>query len=244
MPNMVNAWLRRTLRRCGFDVSFRDVVCPEDLKSIAVDADMRTTVTVRRTLVFLERPEAGDLRDAIPVDPGCDPTRALYESPDAIEIARSRRGATALVSWKPRDTVTPFALYSHQYAWHPSGKRDESALYTEIQCDMRTGFIGVEMLTPGVFETAVIFRRPRWRRLGSEMSVIKYALRQLDGATDRPTITHGGKRVEWKLVAPKVGDRYLCVVFHQHGVALWERRLKEMSFMGRLRQLIRPLIPA
>ena len=46
--------LRRALRRCGFDIPFSAVVCPEHLKTIHVGVDQRTEVTVQRALVFLD----------------------------------------------------------------------------------------------------------------------------------------------------------------------------------------------
>jgi hypothetical protein len=241
---MASPWLRRLLRRIGVDVPFTGVVCPEDVKSICVEPGVGALVTVRRTLVFLEVPEPGDLMDSIP-EAGLDPKNSLYESPDALEIARVTRNGTMLIAWKPREAVTPYALYSHQYSWRPSGNYAQPAQYTEVACEMKTGALVLEMITPATFETAVVFKRPRWRRLASERSVMQYALRALDSNEgERPAITDHGRRLEWKLVGPTPGDRYICVVFHAHGVAQWQDRLKAMTLMGRLRGLMRPLLPA
>lgn len=241
---MVSQWLRRVLRRSGLDVPFHGVVCAEDVKSICVEPGVGALVTVRRTLVFLEVPEPGDLVDTIP-ETGSDPTSALYESPDALEIARAPRGRAMLVAWRPRQAVTPYALYTHQYSWRPSGSYAQAAQYTEIGCQMRTGALVLEMITPASFEAAVVFKRPSWPRLKTERSVMQHALRVLDANEgERPAILEHGRRVEWKLVGPKAGDRYICVVFHAHGVAQWQDRIKATSFTGRLRQMMRPLIPA
>ena len=238
---MIERWLRRALRRCGLDVPFRYVICPEHVKTIAISRDSDAKVTVQRTLVFLEAPEAGDLRDTI-LEPGSD--SALYASPDGLELSRQRRGRATLVTWRPRETVTPYALYSHEYSWHSTGVYGDPAVYAEVGCELRTGLLLLEMVTPGTFETAVVFKRPRWKPLRSDRSVIKYALRQLDAQAARPVIADYGKRLQWRLASPKVGDRYICVAFHQYGVAQAEERLKETSFAGRLRHLLRPLIPA
>ena len=240
---MVKRWLRRAVRRCGIDLPFEALVCPEDVKTICVEPGVGATVTVRRTLVFLEVPEPGDLVDAIP-ETGAEPEAASYDSPDAWEVTRRRRGRRMLVSWRPRNAIVPYALYSHEYAWRPPGSYGQPAQYTEVQCEMKTGLLALEMFTPAMFEMAVVFRRPRWRRLASERSVIKYALRALDAEGERPTISEYGKRLTWKVVGPKVGDRYICVVFHAHGVAQWQRLLETTSILGRLRQLAKPLIPA
>ena len=241
---MVSQWLRRTLRRTGLHVPFNGVVCPEDVKSICVEPGVGALVTVRRTLVFLEVPEPGDLVDTIP-ESGVDPTNSLYESPDALEIARAPRGRAMRVAWRPRGVITPYALYTHQYSWRPSGSYAQPAQYTEVACEMRTGALVLEMITPATFEAAVVFRRPRWPRLTTERRVIEHALRALDSNEgERPVLTEHGRRLTWKVTGPQPGDRYICVVFHAHSVAQWQDRLKAMSLMGRLRELMRPLLPA
>jgi hypothetical protein len=117
---MVKRWLRRAVRRCGFNLPFDALVCPEDVKTICVEPGVGATVTVRRSLVFLEVPELGDLVDAIP-ETGFEAEAAVYESPDAWEITRRRRGRSMLVSWRPRHPIVPYGLYSHEYAWRPPG---------------------------------------------------------------------------------------------------------------------------
>jgi len=238
---MIERWLRRGLRSCGIDLPFSQVICPEHVKTLAFGRDSGAKVTVQRTLVFLETPEAADLHDAI-LEPGS--AAPVYASPDALEIARKQRGRTTLVSWRPREAVTPFALYSHEYSWNASGAYGDPAVYGEITCELRTGVLVLEMLTPGMFETAIVFKRPRWPKLTSDRSIIKYAISQLDQKTERPVIADYGKRLQWRVMGPQVGDTYICVAFHQYGVAQAQDRLKETSFLGRLRALIRPLIPA
>jgi hypothetical protein len=241
---MASQWLRRALRRIGLHVPFTDVVCPEEVKSICIEPGVGALVTVRRTLVFLAAPEPGDMVDAIP-EAGLEPQNALYESPDALEIARGQRGRAMLVAWRPREAVTPYALYTHQYSWRPSGSYSQPAQYTEIACELKTGALVLEMVTPAMFETAVVFRRPKWRRLSSERSMVQYALRALESDEgERPAITDHGRRLMWKVMGPKPGDRYICVVFHAHGVAQWQDRLKATTLIGRLRQIMRPLLPA
>jgi hypothetical protein len=240
---MVSQRLRRALRRSGLDVPFRGVVCPEDVKSMCVEPGVGALVTVRRTLVFLEAPEPGDLVDIIP-ETGADAARSLYESPDSLEVGRAPRGRAMLVAWRPRDAVTPYALYTHEYSWRPSGTYAQPAQYTEVGCEMRTGALMLEMITASTFEAAVVFKRPRWRRLKTERGMMQHALRALDANEgDQPVITEHGRRLEWKIVGPHAGDRYICVVFHAHGVAQWRDRLKASSLAGRLRQMVKPLLP-
>jgi hypothetical protein len=241
---MIKRSLRHVLRRCGLDIPFRQVICTDDVKTVCIGPEMGAKVTVRRMLVFLDVPEPGDLHDTIPVEAGTEPETAYYASPDAVEIGRERRAGAVLVSWRPRTPIIPYGIYMHEYVWHPPGTHARPALYSQIRCDMRTGMLVLEMLTPGTFETAVVFRRPRWPRLTTERSLIKYALRRLAVAGERPVITDAGKRLEWKRPGPKVGDCYICVAFHAYGVAQWQERLESTSWIGRLRHFLRPLIPA
>ena len=41
------------------------------------------------------------------------------------------------------------------------------------------------------------------------------------------------------VAAPKINARYVCVAFHEGGVALWQKRLAAESLTARLRRLIR-----
>jgi hypothetical protein len=235
---VIRRWCRRVLRRCGIDVPFTDVICPEHLRVIRVAEDGRTEVTVRRTLVFLDVPEDGDLRDAVPVDPETDIDSFIHPSPDAVEIGRRRRGHRTLISWRPRQDIVPYALYEHQNGWSSLVSHGQAAMYTEVRCDTRTGVLALQMTPPVVPEAAVVFKRPRWKPLASERSLVKYALRRLDSGSERALLADEGRRVEWKVVGPRVGDRYVCVVFNQFGVVDWERRLKETSIVGRLQRLM------
>ena len=100
-----------------------------------------------------------------------------------------------------------------------------------------------EMITPQEFETAVAFPRPGWSHMRSERTLIKYALKQLEGGGERPMIADNGQRVEWRISGPVLGRRYVCVVFHRHGVALWQDQLKKGTLRNRLQQLMGRLAP-
>jgi hypothetical protein len=236
----VRKWIRRTLRRSGIDLPFKDVICTEQLKTISVDAKWRATVTVQSTLAFLDIPEDGDLRDVLPIDSKKDFESAIHESPDAREIHRRPSGASTVVYWRPRDGIIRYASYLHQQSWSSPGWDGQASLYTEFQCEMRTGIQTLEIVAPVVFETAVAFKRPRWPRLSTERRLVKYALAQLEAPREsRPVIRDNGLRVQWRVIGPKVGERYVCIVFSAGGVAQWQQRLKETSFAARMRGLFR-----
>ena len=99
------------------------------------------------------------------------------------------------------------------------------------------------MITPGAFDTAVFFERPRWPLLNTERRLVRYALAQLESGAQRAGIFDNDQRVEWKIVGPRKGARYLCVIFHRNGCVLWQDRLKKTSIAGRLRQMV-GLVPS
>ena len=233
--------LRRALRRYGIELPFTQVICPEHVKAIRFDEDWRVEVTVRRTLVFLERPEPADLHDVIPVDRN-DFDSVIGESPDAAHVGRVPcRGGTR-VYWKPREPIVPNALYVHQIGWQSAPAGEHAALYTELHCDVRTGIAALEVDTPVPIEWAVAFKQPRWRRLQSERGLVKYALSRPPDARDG-VITRDGQRVEWRIEAPAAGDRYLCVMFTSEGADQWPARLQETSLSGRVKRLVQSVMP-
>ena len=218
---------------------FADVICPEYAKAICIDATWHAEFTVRQKLVFLDVPERGDLHDTCPLEGETTFESLRFHSPDAMEIGRRRVGRHAVaIDWAPRSRVTPYALYDHQYSWTAPRSFDQLAIFTEFEIHMRTGMFLFEMITPQAFEAAVVFERPRWPRLTTERRLARYALKQLEGSAERPSILDHGARLEWKIVGPRVGARYICAGFHQNGVLLWNDRLKKSSLVGGMRQLI------
>lgn len=238
---MLTGWLRNALRRCSIHLPFGGVICAEHVKSIWIDNDWRARVTTKRTLIFLSEPGDGDLRDTYTLGPEQTLERVVYDSPDAVEITRERRrDDTIVIYWRPRVPITKYALYVHQDTWIPSTPYQQAAIFTEYRCEGKTGAYATEIVTPLAFETAVAFKRPRWLRLTNQRALAKYAMKCLEEmvpGTERPAITNNSKRVEWRIVGPKPGDRYVCVAFHQHGLADWQERLKD-SIIGRAKRLV------
>jgi hypothetical protein len=230
-------WVRRALRRCGIDLPFTAVICPRYVKAIRIDRDARVDVAVERTLVFLEEPEPRDLRDDVPLAAG---EGTIHESADAQDLLRTATPTGTIVYWSPREPIVPCALYVHQRAWSAPGAPGDAALYTGFHCKVRTGTAIVELRTPGVFEAAVAFRWPRWRRVQSVRGMVKHALRQLDAFEGEPPETlDGGSRIQWTFTGPRVGERYACIAFHENGVARWRRRLEADAIPARLRRLVK-----
>ncbi len=236
---MLKRFLRRTLQRCRITLRFRDVLCAEHVKSICISAEGRARVTVREKLVFLEQPEEGDLHDICAVDGETTPDNFILQSPDSVEIGRRQAGAQSFViGWQPRVPVTRYGVYEHEYSWVPAGSHLQPALFTEFQCHVRTGHVLCELLTPQAFEGAVVFERPRWRWLNTERHLVKQALKLLENGGQRATVHDNGQRIEWRLAEPRIGVRYLCVAFHQDGIAHCTEQLSRTSIGGQLRRLV------
>ena len=230
--------LRRTLRHAGIALPFSDVICPEHAKAICIDSTWRAEATVRQRLVFLDMPRRGDLEDTCPLEGGATADSLRYHSPDSMEIGRRRAGRQAVtIQWEPRSPVTRYALYDHQYSWALPGSFEQLALFTEFEFRVRTGVFVFEMVTPQAFEAAIVFERPNWTRLNTERRLVKYALKQLDAGAERANILDHGARVEWRILGPRIGVRYICAAFHQNGAVLWKDRLQKSSFAGGVRQL-------
>ena len=241
---MLKGLVRRSLQRCRIPLRFRDVLCAEHVKSICISPEGRAHVTVREKLVFLAAPEPGDLHDICAVDAETTPDNFILQSPDSVEIGRRQAGPHSFViGWQPRLPVTRFGVYEHEYSWVPAGSHLQPALFTEFQCHVRTGHVCCELLTPHAFEGAVVFERPRWRWLNTERQLVKQALTLLESGGQRATIHDNGQRIEWRLAEPKVGVRYLCVAFHQHGVAHCAEQVSKTSIGGQLRRLVGRFAP-
>lgn len=232
-------WLRRTLRRYGVQLPFKDVVCIEHAKTIRMLEDDRTEVRVKRTLVFLSVPEPGDLYDLIPT--GVDDS-LRRESPDSQELHRTSSRKGTAVYWMPLSPVVPYTLYVHEYGWSSTAASGDAALYSEFRCDARTGAARVEIITPGVFEAAVVFPWPWWRPIRSVRTLVKQGLLQLESGGERPVILDNGARLSWTVVGPTMGERYICLAFHEHGLALWQNRLEESTLPARMRRLLKAVM--
>lgn len=241
---MLKRFVRRSVQRGGIKLPFSDVLCAEHTKSICIGPEGRAKVTVQEKLVFLEVPEIGDLHDTCSVDQETTFDNFIRHSPDSVEGGRRRVGSTAFViDWMPKSPVTRYALYEHEYSWCPAGSHLQPALFTEYLCGTRTGRFLCEVITPQAFEAAVVFEKPRWPLLNTERRVVQYALKQIEKGGVRPTICDNGRRMEWRIAEPTIGTRYMCVVFHQNGLLLWNDNLQKSSFAGRLRRLVGRFAP-
>ena len=219
------------------NVLFKDVICPQHTKTVWLRADGQIETTIARTLVFLKAPRPGAMRDVVALPP--KPEAIMYDSPDARGLERKTQGKTAFVYWTSRTPVVPYALYDHQLRWTSPGPTRDAAIYTDLFCEVRTGVLALEVVTPAMFEAAVVFKRPRWRTLTTEQQLIKHALKQLESGGQKPALTENGARLQWSVAGPRADERYVCVAFHEGGVALWQKRLAANTFTARLKRLVR-----
>ena len=231
---MLRQWLRTASAWIRIPMRFTGVICVNGTQSISFDSTGRAEVATKRSLVFLESPAAGDLRDTYAHGAG---RTVSYTSPDAIELLREEKSGRLTISWLPRDPVTLFALYEHQNTWSTSTTPNESAVCAEYECDMRTGIFTIELVASSTLEAAVLFRRPRWPWRQGERAVVRAALKRLPGHESSTRLADDGTRVTSELRSPRVGQRYLLVAFGKYGAAACEQWLQQTSLFGRLKGL-------
>ena len=143
----------------------------------------------------------------------------------------------------PKSAITRYALYEHEFSWFPAGSQLQPALFTEYVCDAKTGHFLCEVITPQVFEAAVVFERPRWPLLNTERRVMRYALKQIDAGGRAPR--HLRQRPAHRMANRRTENRnaVLCVAFHQDGLQFWNDNLQKNSLAGRVRRLVGRLAP-
>lgn len=237
---MAAGWMRTALRRIGIKVSFGGVICPELSRTVHIESDWRARIVTRRALVFTGTPVPGDLRDRFAIEPGSPLEILFYDSPDAVEVGRRRRDPHVLeIEWMPKQMPLRFGLYRHEDTWICPESQRKSAVSAQYRCDMKMGAFTIEFITPGLFEGGILLRHPGWRHVRSERALMKYALACLKEKRGEPArLDEGGKRAAWEVEGPRRGERYVFVLFHEHGIAEWERRVHDSSLVGRARRLV------
>lgn len=235
----MTGWIRHTLRRFNIDLTFRGVVCPEETRTISIDPQWRATTTIRRQMVFLTQPHDGDLVDIVPFDPGAGSATRLLESADSRDIGRRAMGKNTRIYWTPRAPIVKYAVYTHERSWIAPADDVRDVLCTELICRHKVASMGIEILAPATYQTAVAFKRPFWHSMATERQQMKYALAQLEVSRQRPLIRDAGTRVAWTVSSPRVGERFVCIALTADGLTAWQQELKDTSIAGRLRRLVR-----
>jgi hypothetical protein len=236
---MVRRWIRAATARIGIRLPCRGVICVHGTQSVSLDSQGHAEVTFRKVLVFLETPEAGDLRDVYALGSDTATSATILVSQDAVEVFREERAPGMLeIVWLPREPVGLNTLYEHQHGWRPSATFDDPAVCIEYDCNMPTGAFTIELASAVQFEAAVLFKRPRWPRRLTGRHIVSAALQQLKMPGPAPQISPDGTMMVGELHAPRVGDRYLLVAFRRCGVADCEQWLKRSSFVRRCQQTV------
>jgi hypothetical protein len=206
---------------------------------VSIDEEGHPEINFTKLLVFLEPPSAGDLQDVYALGTSQPTSGTIYESPDAIEVAREEpEPGRQIVSWLPREPIVLNALYQHQYGWRPSTRFDDTAMCVEYDCNMRTGVLTIELAATRKFDAAVLFERPRWPLRLRERHIVRAALQRLKAPEPAPRIVNEGTRIIGEIEAPRVGGRYLLVAFGPCGIADCEEWLARTSLLNRCQQTI------
>jgi hypothetical protein len=236
---MLRRWIRAAGARIGIRLPFKGVICVQGTQSVSIDREGRAEITFKKVLVFLERPEPGDLRDVYALGTGTASAATIYTSPDALETAREEPESGRLeISWLPREPILLNALYEHQNGWRPSVTFDDPAVCVEYECNMPTGIFTIELASPAQFDAAVLFKRPRWPRRLTERHLIRAALQRLKSPGLTPRMEQDGMCIVGEIPEPRVGARYFLVAFRRCGVADCEQWLTQTSMVGRCHRAV------
>jgi hypothetical protein len=236
---MARRWIRAASARVGIRLPFTGAICVHGTQSVSLDSQGHAEIRFRKVLVFLESPEAGDLRDAYTVGNGKALSATIFESPDAVEVFREEPAPGRLeIAWLPGEPVILNALYEHQHGWQPSETFNDPAVCIEYDCNLPTGIFMIELASATPFDAAVLFKRPRWPRRLTGRHIITAALQQLKMPGPAPQVSPDGATVVGEIHAPRVGDRYLLVAFRRCGVADCEEWLRRSSVVRRWQQTV------
>jgi len=236
---MARRWIRAASARVGIRLPFTSAICVQGTQSVSLDSQGHAEIKFRKVLVFLESPEAGDLRDTYTVGNGKATSASIFVSPDAVEVFREEPTPGRLeIAWLPREPVILNALYEHQHGWQPSETFNDPAVCIEYDCNMPTGIFTIELTSATQFDAAVLFKRPRWPRRLTGRHIISAALQHLKTPGPTPQISPDGAFVAGEIHAPRVGDRYLLVAFRRCGVEDCEAWLRRSSIVRRWQQTV------
>jgi hypothetical protein len=236
---MVRRWIRAASARVGIRLRFKGAICVQGTQWVSIDATGHAEIKFRKLLVFLQQPEAGDLRDVYALGSGNSTSTIIYTSPDEVEIFREEPAPGRLeIAWMPRLPVMPNTLYEHHHGWRPSATFADPAICVEYDCNMPTGTFTIEVASATQFDAAVLFKRPRWPARLTGRHIVSAALQQLKMPGPMPQISSDGATVIGEVNAPCVGDRYLLVAFRRCGVADCEEWLMRSSLLGRCQRTL------
>ena len=224
------------LRRFGLNRLRSDRICTYHHKTVDIDDNLHAMVTVTQNWVFLEEPDQQDLSESYSIDPKLSIHDFPYCSPDGVEVSRKRTGkGSVTIFWQPRDPIIPFTEYVHRDEWTPPVPYDQPACYTEYHCVYKTGYFQTVVRAPFMIESAIVFKRPSFRRLRSDNDFMRFAIRKRHRSWGTWQIQKDGHGLLWTIVNPHVNKSYVCVFFKVGGKHYWEKRLSEASVWNNLR---------
>ena len=187
-------------------------------------------------------PEIGDLHDACTVDDE-SVENFIRHSPDSVEGATfgsSDPGPSSSTGCRRgRSPDTPCTNMNS--AGFPPGRSCSRRCSRGTVCEKRTGHFLCELITPQVFEAAVVFERPRWPRLNTERRVMRYALKKIEAGAGRPASATTASESNGESPSRKSAPVTCAFAFHQNGLLLWNDNLQKNPLAGWVRRLGGPV---
>lgn len=225
-PFLYHLIVPSSFREIGHERFRSERVCTKHQKRINVSKDRTAWVTVKRTFVFLEQPSDDDLYDSYSIDPTLEIKSFQYHSEDAAEIGRRRTSLSGIsIFWRPKSPIRPFVPYTHSDAWSPPVRYDQPAGFSSFVCTENVGEVDIRLDLPFDVEHVYLFRRPRWKKLNTDDSYMRYALKNADFRWGSADILSNRRVLTWRMYNPPVGRTYDCVFFEKGGLMYWRKRL-------------------
>lgn len=218
-------WVQRPdlYKLYGLSVQRRAVIT-SSLHDVSVGDDGIALASTTRTIVFLEKPKTGDLRDIFEFSEALPPTQFNYESPDAAEIKRVRIGKQRLaIYWIPKSFPGRNQQYEHSVSWKGLGYFFDPGNYFVALADMPTGIYRLRLRTKKPIHYALAFRKPRRLNFSTEAQIYHHALDLTELDCPQPRVDGG--RLELEVPDLRLGEMIYCVFFYEGGVEFWKKRI-------------------
>ncbi|HEV3460177.1 MAG TPA: hypothetical protein VHG32_26845 [Thermoanaerobaculia bacterium] len=203
-------------------------ICLTDQRTLTVGYDRKATLAECQHLVFFKPPAADDLRDVFVVSDEYTLEGFKYNSTDSVELKRKLRGRNRLVVfWRPCVPIVTYSDYRHERSWLSPFLYAGNVFYAEYRCVLPTGRFQMVVSTADKVEKAIVFRKPRFRRVSGDLDLIQLAFGGVHDTLAQPQIAATGLETSWEIENPEVGISYVCVFFFEGGEAFWRKEIAD-----------------
>lgn len=207
-------------RRHGIGYSGNRFIIPKKFERITINPDYSAVVATEKHFIFTEAPAESDLVDTIETLPNDTVDERIYRSTNS-SICRVLRKEPSVVAvyWKPNKDIELFAPHIHNSEYNsPHGSEYGPGYFWQgYHCDARTGVCNWRFKCPEDVEEAVAFSLPALQTQITLARLWKFYAKDRRRDCAQPVISGHHREIEWKLVTPKIGKTYICIVIYRGG---------------------------